>query len=101
MTMSIVRTRLTAFFGALIALCLVGCSSNPKMVEGTTINLGAYLPWEGNIYGLELISYVNGIKVNSSSNQEFKVEREYASTNSWVWGLMESRERSKTKVEVK
>lgn len=86
--------------GLMAAVVLCGCSSGPKMVEGTTVNLGAYLPWEGNIYGVELVSFVNGVKVNSSSNQPFKIEREYSATNSWVWGLMDSQEHSRTKVEV-
>lgn len=71
------------------------------MVEGTTLNLGAYIPYSENLYGVELMSYVNGVKVNSTSNQAFTVERTHSSTNNWAWGLLINSEFSKTKVEVK
>lgn len=84
-----------------LCLGMIGCCSSQKMVEGTTINLGAYIPWENSLYGVELISYVNGIKVNVASNSTMTVERTHSATNSWGWGLLISSEFSKTKVETK
>lgn len=81
------------------ALALAGCSSAPKMVEGTSLTLGAYVPWESNLYGVELVSYVNGCVVKAPTNQAYSVERTYAATNSWGWGLVESVESSNTKVK--
>lgn len=77
-----------------------GCSSNPRYVEGTTLNLGAYVPWNETMYGVELVSYVNGIKVQASSNQSFQVARTYTATNDWLWGMVKSVEGSETKVQV-
>lgn len=77
-----------------------GCSSNPRYVEGTTLNLGAYVPWNETMYGVELVSYVNGIKVQASSNQSFQVARTYCSTNDWLWGMVKSVEGSETRVQV-
>ena len=77
-----------------------GCSSSQKMVEGTSIQLGACLPFEGNLYGVELVSYVNGLKLQSSSNQSFQVSRTYASTNDWLWGMMKTVESSDTSIQV-
>ena len=82
-----------------VILCQ-GCSTNPKAVEGTSIQLGAYLPFEGNLYGVELMSYVNGLKIQASSNQSFQVDRTYTSTNEWAWGLLKSVEGSDTKIQV-
>lgn len=94
--------------GRIIGLILVflyiatlGCSSNPKAVEGTSIQLGAYLPFEGNLYGVELVSYVNGLKVQASSNQSFQVVRTYTSTNEWLWGMVKTVEGSNTRVDVR
>ena len=89
--------------GILIVLIYVlcqGCSTNPKVVEGTSIQLGAYLPFEGNLYGVELMSYVNGLKIQASSNQSFQVERTYTSTNDWLWGMMKTVESSDTSIQV-
>lgn len=99
---------LTVGIGRMLGILLVliyvlcqGCSSNPKAVEGTSIQLGAYIPFDGNLYGIELMSYVNGLKIQASSNQSFQVERTYTATNEWAWGLLKSVEGSDTKVEVK
>ena len=70
------------------------------MVEGTSIQLGAYLPFEGNLYGVELVSYVNGLKLQTSSNQSFQVSRTYAATNDWIWGMMKTVESSDTSIQV-
>lgn len=78
---------------------LAGCAQTPKMVEGTSLTLGAYVPWESNLYGVELVSYVNGCVVKAPSNQTYTVERTYAATNSWGWGLVHSVESSNTKVK--
>lgn len=117
-TMSNIRYRITNYLlqnpiltiglGRIIGLILVflyiatlGCSSNPKAVEGTSIQLGAYLPFEGNLYGVELVSYVNGLKVQASSNQSFQVVRTYTSTNEWLWGMVKTVEGSNTRVDVR
>ena len=101
---TIITVGMGRIIGILVVLIYVlcqGCSTNPKAVEGSSIQLGAYLPFDGNLYGIELMSYVNGLKIQASSNQSFQVERTYTSTNEWAWGLLKSVEGSDTKVEVK
>jgi hypothetical protein len=71
------------------------------MVEGTSIQLGAYIPWEGNLWGVELCSYVSGCVVRSYTNMPTEIIREYSATNSWFWGALESVESTKTSVRLK
>ena len=80
---------------------LCGCGSTPKFVEGTSLSLGAYIPWDGGLYGLELMQYVNGAVVKVSTNTCYQIRREHSSTNSWLWGMMETRESSKTTVDLR
>lgn len=86
---------------ALVLLVLLaGCKSNNRFVEGMSVQLGAYVPWESNLYGVELVSYVNGCAVKTSSNMNFKVERSYNATNEYLWGMVKTREQTDTKIEV-
>lgn len=80
---------------------LAGCGTSPKFVEGTSIQLGAYVPWQSNLYGIEIVSYVNGCVVKTPSNLCYQVERSHSVTNDWAWGLLRSVESSETKVQVK
>ena len=99
----IITVGIGRMMGILIVLIYVlcqGCSTQQKVVEGTSIQLGAYLPFDGNLYGIELMSYVNGLKIQASSNQLFQVERTYTSTNDWLWGMMKTVEGSDTKIQV-
>ena len=79
----------------------IGCTSQPKYVEGTSVQLGAYIPWQSNLYGVELISYVNGCVVRTPSNMCYEVERKHSVTNDWCWGMMKSVESSDTKVNIR
>ena len=81
-----------------IALC--GCSTSPHYVEGTNLSLGALLPIDGQLMGIEVVNYLNGCSVRTSSNQAFNVSRTYCSTNSWGWGLLTTVEGSDTKIQV-
>lgn len=79
---------------------LAGCKSNSRFVEGTSVQLGAYVPWESNLYGVELVSYVNGCALKTSSNMNFRVERIYNATNEYLWGAVKTQEHTDTKIEV-
>lgn len=85
----------------ILALLLCGCTSQPKFVEGTSVQLGAYVPWQSNLYGVELISYVNGCVVRTPTNMCYEIERKYSVTNDWAWGWLKSVESSDTKVKLK
>ena len=81
------------------AVFLAGCLSSPKYVEGTSLQLGAYVPFQSNLYGVEICSYVNGCVVRTSTNMNYEIGRRHAVTNSWCWGMLESVEYSDTKVK--
>lgn len=82
----------------MLAVLLVGCSSNPSFKDGTITTLGAYLPWDGQLYGCQIISYVNGCVIRTPSNMCYQVERKHSVTNDWCWGMLKSVETSDTKV---
>ena len=87
---------------ALALLLIAGCSSpSPKLVEGTSVALGAYIPWEGGLYGVELMSYVNGTVIKTPTNVCYSVERKHSVTNDWGWGLLKSVETTETNVRFK
>ena len=92
--------RILGILVVLIYVLCQGCSTQQKAVEGTSIQLGAYLPFDGNLYGIELMSYVNGLKIQASSNQSFQVSRTYNATNDWLWGMMKTVESSDTSIQV-
>lgn len=60
---------------------LVGCSTIPEnsFVEGTSITLGLYIPYNGTVYGLQCFNFLSGTKMNFNSNS---VEYVSSSTNS-------------------
>lgn len=99
----IITVGIGRILGILLVLIYVlcqGCSTQQKIVEGTSIQLGAYLPFDGNLYGIELVSYVNGMKLQTSTNHSFQVSRTYNSTNDWLWGMMKNVESSDTSIQV-
>lgn len=79
--------------GAALVL-IAGCWGGTRIVDGTSLSLGAYLPLEGQIYGMEIASYVNGCVVRVPTNTFVQVERVHSSTNSWLWGALETVESS-------
>lgn len=86
-----------------LAMCILiyGCAYKQRYIEGTHLALGAYLPFEDAIYGVELLQYTNGAVFYTSTNTPCTFEREYIATNTYFWGMVETREATKTKVEVK
>lgn len=85
---------------AVALMTALGCYTESKYVEGTFTQVGAYLPLDGTIYGIEVVNYLNGCKVSSISNLPFKVDRTYTSSNSYLWGMVTTAERTHTKVEM-
>ena len=79
----------------------IGCASAPKFVEGTSLQLGAYVPWQSNLYGVELMSYVGGCVVRVPTNVCYEIERKHSVTNDWCWGMLKSVETSDTKVKLR
>jgi len=87
---------------ALALLLIAGCSSpSPQLVEGTSVALGAYVPWDGGLYGVELMQYVSGTVIKTPTNVCYSVERKHSVTNDWGWGLLKSVESTETNVRFK
>ena len=80
---------------------LLGCASQPSFKDGTITNLGAMLPYDGQLYGVQLISYVNGCVVRVPTNMCYEIQRNHCATNSWMWGMLDSVEHSDTRVRLK
>lgn len=47
----------TAIAGLIAAMIVffAGCSSTTRYVEGTSTSLGTYIPYDGSVYGLEIV----------------------------------------------
>lgn len=89
---------------ALLVACaiFIGCAlKQPTMIEGTSLRLGCYIPWSGELYGLELMSFMTGTMVSTPTNSFPSIEHSSTSTNSWCWGMLKSVEHSDTKVKLK
>lgn len=85
----------------LIALALVGCSTKTVYTEGSNLTVGLYSPVEGQVYGIDVLNYLSGVKVSTPSNMTLTVDRIYSQTNSYFWGAIEIRESGKTRIDVK
>lgn len=84
----------------LAALLLAGCAGRTRYIEGTHFALGAYVPFEDGLYGVELVQYTSGAYLASSTNAPCRFERSYAATNEYFWGMARTVESSRTSLEV-
>ena len=79
-----------------------GCASKgPVFLNGTQVSLGAYIPWDGQMYGVELMSFTTGTYMRFPTNTAFKVDHAASVTNNWCFGMLESVNSSKTKADAK
>ena len=92
--------RMIGILSVFLYVLFQGCSTNPRYVEGTNLSLGAYLPVDGQLIGIEVVNYLNGCSIRTSTNQSFQVSRTHCSTNSWGWGLLTTVEGSDTSIQV-
>ena len=85
----------------LLLMFVAGCAAHRNTyTEGTITQIGVYAPVDGTIYGCQVVNYMNGCKITSISNLPFKVDRVYSATNSYLWGMVTTTERTHTKVEI-
>ena len=82
------------------ALLLAGCAGRTRYTEGTHFVLGAYVPFEDGLYGVELVQLTSGAYLASSTNVPCMFERSYAATNEYFWGMARTVESSRTRLEV-
>lgn len=87
------------FAMALAVLC--GCAHDSTMfVEGTRFRMGVYVPWDGQLYGLQIMEYLNGSCVRAPSNRVMSVTRSFCSSNDY-FGVTHTRDASNTDVDVR
>lgn len=84
-------------FSIFISIILFGCVQNPSFREGVILDTGLYVPYSGNLYGLDLLSYTSGCKIYTPTNTIYSIERQTSSTNSYL-GIIQINETSNTKV---
>lgn len=77
---------------------LSGClSKTTAYTEGTKATVGVYLPYNGQMMGCQVVSYLSGISF-ATSNETVKISRSHSATNSYLWGMVETREATKTEI---
>lgn len=70
---------------AALALLLTGCAhTGARYLEGTSLQLGAYIPVSGQLYGVEAVSYVSGVRLGLPTNSNLTVVRTSSSETSWA-----------------
>lgn len=79
---------------------LAGCATRTTYTEGTSLAVGAYIPFEGNLYGCEIASYLSGCRVSAPTNMSVTITRASVSSNSW-FGVIKSVSTTDTTVWVK
>ena len=48
----------------LLLLCLLfGCTTQQRYIEGTMTQIGVFAPLDGQIYGANIVNYLNGVSV--------------------------------------
>lgn len=68
---------------ALALLC--GCvQTGTRYLEGTSLRLCAYVPVSGQLYGVEAVSYVSGVRLGLPTNSNLTVVRTSSSETSWL-----------------
>jgi len=83
-----------------VVLCLSGCAMKQRYIEGTHLALGAYIPLDGGLYGVELVQYVNGAVLATATNTPCTYTRTFAATNAYLWGAVETRESTVSRLEI-
>ena len=58
------------FFVFLISGCISSSSYNTQVLDGTLIQFGLFVPYQGSLYGLQMLQYVSGrsTKINSTND---------------------------------
>ena len=90
---------------SLVASCLMslfalsGCLMKAtSYTEGTKAAIGAYLPYNGQMMGCQVVSFLSGISF-STSNETVRISRSHSATNSYLWGMVETKEATRTRIE--
>lgn len=80
------------------ALLICGCLSKSTLyTEGTKTTVGAYIPYDGQIMGCQIVSCLSGVSF-STTNGNVGITRSHSSTNSYLWGMVQTVESGKTRI---
>lgn len=92
-----------AVLGAVLAIALMmlvgGCRHGAAFVDGTRFRFGVYVPVDGQLYGLQILEYINGTAC-VTTNSNMSVTRSHAATNSYL-GAVHTVERTETSARVR
>ena len=79
-------------------LILCGCVSESTLyTEGSKATAGAYIPYDGQMMGCQIVSCLSGVTF-STTNGNVSISREHSATNSYIWGMVETVESGKTRI---
>lgn len=89
-------------FKAVPVICLLfaaGCLGRVQntYVEGTSFQIGIYVPLNGTLYGIQMVNFLSGKRIVCPTNGPFKVESKHSMTNSTL-GVFDIAENNETKV---
>lgn len=91
-------------FKTLLVICLLlaaGCLGRVEntYVEGTSFQVGLYIPLNGTLYGIQMVNFLSGKRIVCPTNGSFKVESEHFMSNSAL-GVFDIVEDNETKVNL-
>ena len=71
------------FIFAVLLFLLIGCRQFDQntYIEGTSLTIGLYVPYDGTIYGIQAVNYLSGKKIQCQTNTNFKVSSEHSISN--------------------
>ena len=50
--------------------CISSSSFNTQVLDGTLLQIGLFVPYQGSLYGLQMLQYVSGRSTKISSTNE-------------------------------
>ena len=81
-------------------LFISGCNLTPRneYIEGTSLSLGLYIPYNGHIYGIQALNYLSGKRITANTNQFPKIKSEHIITNSSSFFCFDLTDINKTEI---
>ena len=58
-------------FVTLALICMLGCSHQQKFVEGSLTQIGLMIPYNGQLFGIQLVSHLDGVSIQADTNSVF------------------------------
>lgn len=83
-----------------VAMCCGGCTAyrGGKVVDGSNIEVGMTIP--GTEWNINFLSYTGGAKICGNDGTAITVTNTTAETNSYFFGMVETRRRTKLTAEI-